>query len=182
MNDLRPTARLAAAIVIAVAILAACSSAAPTPPPNPVAPPTSAPSADGSEDPNAPVTSSPGDGGGQLPVDPGGKLVVPKPGQLDVHDVPADSLAARVDGSTIIVTATWTSGVEPCNVLDTIVVARGAGTFRITLREGHGPEEIACIAIAEQHRTEFEIPAVAAGTYIISDSGGLAAPITVTVG
>jgi hypothetical protein len=107
---------------------------------------------------------------------------VPKPGQLDVHAVPADSLAARVDGSTILVTATWTSGVEPCNVLDSIFVNEGTGTFTITLREGHGPQEIACIAIAEQHRTEFEIPNRPPGTYTITDSGGLAAPIKVTVG
>ena len=109
-------------------------------------------------------------------------MVVPKPGQLDVQDVPADALAARVDGSTIIVTATWTSGVEPCNVLDHIVVTVGDGSYAITLREGHGPEDVVCIAIAEQHRTEIAIPDVAPGTYQITDSTGGAAPIEVTVG
>jgi hypothetical protein len=176
MNVLRPAGGLLAGTLIATLVVAACSSGA-----APSAPPSGAPSGDASQPPDAPVTSSPGDGAGQLPG-PGGKLVVPKPGQLDVHSVPADSLAARVDGSTILVTATWTSGVEPCNVLDSIVVNEGTGTFTITLREGHGPEEIACIAIAEQHRTEFEIPGVPAGTYTITDSGGLAAPIKVTVG
>jgi hypothetical protein len=181
MNELRPAGGLLAGTLIATLLVAACSSAAaPSAPPSGA--PSPAPSGDASQPPDAPVASSPSDGGaGQLPG-LGGKLVVPKPGQLDVHSVPADSLAARVDGSTILVTATWTSGVEPCNVLDTIVVAKGAGTFTITLREGHGPEEIACIAIAEQHRTEFEIPDVAPGTYTITDSGGLATPIKVTVG
>ena len=107
---------------------------------------------------------------------------IPRPGQLDVHPVPIDLLEATVDGSTIIVTATWTSGVEPCNILDTIVVDRGDDSFTITLREGHGPEEVACIAIAEQHRTRFEIPDVPAGSYRILDAGGLATPIEVTVG
>jgi ABC-type transport system substrate-binding protein len=167
MNSL-PTGAFAGLLSMAL-LLAACSSAA-------------APSANPTEpSPDAPVSAPPSDGIGQVP-DPGGKFVVPKPGQLDVHPVPADSLAARVDGSTIIVTATWTSGVEPCNVLDSIEVAQGSGTYTITLREGHGPEEIACIAIAEQHKTKFEIPNVAAGTYTIADSGGLAAPIQVTVG
>jgi hypothetical protein len=182
MNALRPAGGLLAGTLIATLVVAACSSgAAPSAPPSGA--PSAAPSGDASQPPDAPVTSSPsdGNGAGQLPG-PGGKLVVPKPGQLDVHSVPADSLAARVDGSTILVTATWTSGVEPCNVLDSIVVAQGAATYTITLREGHGPEEIACIAIAEQHRTEFEIPDVAAGTYTITDSGGLATPIKVTVG
>jgi len=178
MNTSRPAGRTIAGLVSFALLLAACSSAA-----APSTPPSAPPSANPTQpSPDAPVTAPPSDGAGQVPVDPGGKFVVPKPGQLDVHPVPADSLAARVDRSTIIVTATWTSGVEPCNVLDSIEVARGAGTYTITLREGHGPEEIACIAIAEQHKTEFEIPDVQPGTYTISDSGGLAAPIQVTVG
>jgi len=178
MNTSRPAGRTIAGLVSFALLLAACSSAA-----APSTPPSAPPSANPTQpSPDAPVTAPPSDGAGQVPVDPGGKFVVPKPGQLDVHPVPADSLATRVDGSTIIVTATWTSGVEPCNVLDSIEVARGAGTYTITLREGHGPEEIACIAIAEQHKTEFEIPDVSPGTYTITDSGGLAAPIKVTVG
>jgi hypothetical protein len=181
MNVLRPAGGLLAGTLIATLAVAACSSgAAPSAPPS--AAPSAVPSGDASQPPDAPGTSPPSDGMGQRPGVPGGNLVVPKPGQLDVHSVPADSLAARVDGSTILVTATWTSGVEPCNVLDSIIVAKGTGTFTITLREGHGPEEIACIAIAQQHRTEFEIPDVPPGTYTIADSGGLAAPITVTVG
>ena len=94
----------------------------------------------------------------------------------------AENLAARVDGSTIVVTATWWSGVEPCTILDSIVVDKGDGTFTITIREGSSPQEIACIAIAEQHMTEFEIPDVAAGTWTIRDSGGTAPPVEVTVG
>ena len=113
MNDLRVGRRLGAGILSIAFVVAACGSAA------------------------APVTSPPDDGSG-TPVDPGvagAKRVVPKPGQLDVRAVPADTLTATADGSTITVTATWTSGVEPCNVLDTVVVDRGEGTFSITLRE-----------------------------------------------
>ena len=54
---------------------------------------------------------------------------------------------------------------SPATILDSIVVDQGEGTYAITLREGHGPQDIACIAIAEQHITEFEIPNVAPGTY-----------------
>jgi hypothetical protein len=175
MNALLPTGHFATGLLSMALVLAACSSAA-APSTQPSTPPSSAPSVG----PGEPSPDAPNDGAGQIP-DPGGKFVVPKPGQLDVHPVAADSLAARVDGSTIVVTATWTSGVEPCNVLDSIEVAQGSGTYTITLREGHGPEEIACIAIAEQHKTEFEIPNVPPGTYTIADSGGLAAPIQVTV-
>ena len=167
--------RLGVGLLSLSLLLAACSAAA--------APSASAPPADPS--PETPVTAPPGDPSSPGPVDPGGgegKLVVPKPGQLDVHDVPADELSARVDGTTIIVTASWTSGVEPCNVLDEVRVTPGEAAYAITLREGHGPEDVACIAIAEMHRTEFAIQDVKPGTYRISDTTGGAAPVEVTVG
>ncbi len=129
---------------------------------------------------DTPVTGSPAPSAGN--VGDGGKLVVPKPGQLDVRTVPADELVARVEGTDIIVTVSWTTGVEPCNVLDQVIVGEGDGSYSITLREGHGPEDVACIAIAETHMTEVVIPSVAPGTYQITDAAGGAAPIEVTVG
>jgi hypothetical protein len=171
MNELRRHRRLGAGLLSLSLLLVACTSTG--------APPTSTPPA--SAPPDAPVTAPPSDGSGG--TDPGGAgLVVPKPGQLDVHDVQADAFEARVDGSTIILTITWTSGVEPCNVLDQVAVVKGAGSFAITLREGHGPEEVVCIAIAETHKTEVSIPTDGPGTYQITDATGGAAPIEVTVG
>lgn len=172
MNDLRAT-RFVLTLTAAAILAAACATGSP---PASSPPPAASPSVEPSGDP-------PGD----LPTtDPNtgfaGKDVVPKPGQIDVHPVPADSLTATVDGDTIVVSAIWTSGVEPCHVLDSIVVDRDDAGWTITLREGRGPEEIACIAIAEQHRTTFEIPDVPAGTYRIADQGGLAQPVEVTVG
>ena len=155
-------------------VVAACSNGGAPATPEPSSPDASAP-------PDGIVTSPP-DGGGGVLLPGGGKPIVPKPGQLDVHPIAADSLAARVEGSTVIVTATWTSGVEPCNVLDSILVQKLDGTMTITLREGHGPEEVACIAIAELHSTVFEVHDVAAGTWTIVDSGGRATPVQVTVG
>lgn len=175
MNHHR-TWRFGAGLLSLSLLLVACSAAA-TPSASP--PPSNS-------RPDAPVTAPPSDPADPS-LDPGGigdgaKVVVPKPGQLDVHDVSADSLAARVDGSTIVVTATWFSGVEPCSILDQVVVTKGDGSYRITLREGHGPEDVACIAIAELHKTEIAIPDVAPGTYQITDATGGAATIEVTVG
>jgi hypothetical protein len=170
MNILRSTGRLAAGSLAMALLLIACAGgggAAPSPSPSqsaPDAPSSAAPSTD-----PAPVI--------------GAKPVVPKPGQaIDIHPVPADDLKARVDGNKIIVTVVWTTGVEPCTILDSIVVDKGEGTYRVTLREGSSPQEIACIALAEQHITEFEIPDVAAGDWTITDSGGVATPVAVTVG
>lgn len=175
MNDPHRLRRLGVSLLSLSMLLAACSTAAaPSASPSPASP-----------SPDAPVTAPPGSPADPS-LDPGGigdgaKVVFPRPGQLDVHDVPADSLTARVEGSTIIVTAKWFSGVEPCSILDQVIVTKGVGSYAITLREGRGPEDVACIAIAELHKTDIAIPDVAPGTYQITDATGGAAPIEVTV-
>ena len=83
--------------------------------------------------------------------------MIPKPGQLDVHPVRLDGLAATVDGRHVVVTATWTSGVEPCYVLDHIVVETGARSFTITVFEGHGPGDHICIEIAQIKQTQIDL-------------------------
>ena len=175
--DVIPRRVRSTAVLLALTVaLAACSIGPAT-----SAPPSVAPS--GSAPPDTPVTAPPSDPSVDPSAPPvGAKPVLPKPGQaINVHPIAADSLSARVDGSTILVKATWWSGVEPCTIFDSIVVDQGEGTYTVTLREGNSPQEIACIAIAEQHVTEFEIPNVAAGTWTILDSGGTAPPVEVTV-
>ncbi len=154
-------------VLVALALLAigACSSTAPSVDSNtPVAP-------------DAPVDS--GDG----PIlDPGGgRIVVPKPGQLDVHPVQAETLTANVTGRRVVVSVAYTSGVEPCYVLDSIVVRTGPGSFEIKLREGRGPGDVACIEIAESKRAIVDLGELEPGTYQITDGTGGAAAISVTV-
>jgi hypothetical protein len=134
-------------------------------------------------DPNSPVaTDVPVGPGGGSPFDPNsGRIVIPKPGQLGVHPVPAQSFTAIANGRRVVVTVAYTSGVEPCNVLDSIIVRTGALSFEITLREGHGPEDVACIDIAESKRAIVDLGELEPGTYTISDGTGVAAPINVTV-
>jgi hypothetical protein len=184
MDDLTARRRLGALALTLIAsmALAACSagasaSAAPTDAPAaPSAPPTVGP------DPSAAAPApSDGDGGGVQPD--GAKVVVPRPGAaVDVQPIPAESLTASLDGRRLTVAATWWSGVEPCHILDTVVVDAEDGGFAITLREGRGPDDVACIAIAEQHRTFIEFPAdLVAGTYTIRDATGGAPAIEVVV-
>jgi ABC-type transport system substrate-binding protein len=161
-----------------IVLLAACSSggAAPSTSPAPASP-TPAPSID----PNVPASNDPG-GGGQDPGN-GGDLVVPKPGQIDPRPIPMDpaGLTAAVDGRHVVITASWTSGVEPCYVLDTVIVETGDKAFTITLREGHGPGDVVCIEIAQMKRTQIDLGELEPGTYAISDGAGGAAPIQVVV-
>lgn len=150
-----------APIVLAVFALAACSAGA--------LPATTSPT-------TAPPVSSAGHSEGA-----NSEFVVPKPGQLDVHPILADAFAAQVDGHHVVVTITYTSGVEPCSVLDTIVVERGSGSFAITLREGHGPGDQVCIMIAKVMNTQVDLGDLDPATYTISDATGGAATIQVVV-
>lgn len=162
------TIRRSAGLVALVVLVAACSGAsAPTG--------TLIPSID----PNTPVTDAPGGGGSDPGVGDG--LVVPKPGQLDVHPVSIDLFETRVDGRAVSVIASWTSGVEPCYVLDSVVVDRDGQTFSITVREGHGPEDVACIEIAQMKRVAIDLGELEPGTYTIVDSQGSAAPVEIVV-
>ena len=174
------TPRRLAGLLAVIAFAAACSSAgAAASSPNGAIPGTTRTTA-------APSSPSTGDGtstspdqpiGSRLPhVEPGpgdASFVVPKPGQLDIHPVRMDSISAAVDGRHVVVTALWWSGVEPCSTLDTIVVARGGGTVTITLREGHGPGDVACIDIAQLKGTRVDLGDLDPGTYLISDGGGV---------
>jgi hypothetical protein len=178
----RPGVLISLPAILAVAGIAACGSAAAPPATSvPSSPPASlAPS----QDPNGSVgIDLPAPSEDPALIDPLVRIVVPKPGQLDVRPIPAQKLSAVAAGRHVTLTIDYTSGVEPCNILDSIVVAVGADarTFAITLRQGHGPEKVMCIEIAESKRTIVDLGDLAPGTYAISDTTGGATPITVTV-
>jgi hypothetical protein len=164
------------AIVVPVLAVAACSAAGSpaTSQPTGAPPVASAGPSAGATEPSGDPGGGPGDGGSEA-------FVVPKPGQLDVHPIAADSFSAGVDGRHVVLTITYTSGVEPCSILDTIVVQRGQGSFAITLREGHGPGNQVCIMIAKVMKTQVDLGQLDPGTYTISDATGGADPIQVIV-
>jgi hypothetical protein len=168
--------------IVLVAGTAACGSAAAPPAAEaPSSPPTSLAAG---QDPDASVgIDLPAPSVDPALIDPLVRIVVPKPGQLDVRPIPAQTLTAVAAGRHVTLTIDYTSGVEPCNILDSIVVAVGAEakTFAITLREGHGPQDVVCIEIAESRRAIVDLDDLAPGTYTISDTTGGAAPITMTV-
>lgn len=176
--------RLAGPLVLVLLVTACTGTAAPSGSAAPSAAPASispSPSADppASVDPNEPVgTDVPPSGG----VVGNGPLTVPKPGQVDPRPVKLEELTADVLGRRVQVVATWTSGVEPCYVLDRIVIEKGANSFTITLFEGRGPGEPICIEIAKTKQASVDLGMLEPGTYTIADGAGGAAPIVVTVG
>jgi hypothetical protein len=76
------------------------------------------------------------------------RLVAPRSGMADVHPIRWQSIR-KVNRRTLLVL--FTSGVEPCYVLDHVDVEYGNRHLAITLFEGHEPEKdnVACIEIAE---------------------------------
>ncbi len=180
--------RLAGPFALVLLVAACAGTAAPstTAPSGSPTGPSAAPSGSPAPSLTPPASGDP-DGSVATDVPPGGgdpgqpPLTMPKPGQLDLHPVSIDTLSAVVDGRRVVITATWTSGVEPCYVLDHSVVGREGQTLVITLIEGHGPGDNICIEIAETKRTQIDLGELAPGTYTITDGTGRAVPIEVTV-
>jgi hypothetical protein len=167
--------------LVAALTLGACASgAAPAASASPPAP-TSVPG--GGSSSGDPGTSI-GSGVNPVPVDPGAgqpTLVVARPGQLNPRPLPAAMLEASVDGRHVLVKATWWSGVEPCNVLDSVKVERSGFDIAITLIEGTSDLKAICIEIAMQKATIVDLGELEPGTYTITSPGGDAAPLTITI-
>ena len=186
-TPLRTRTPLVVAGLACLLSLAACANgAAPSSPSGPSASPAPAASSD---DPNAGGGSSdPGAGVGgpvePVPANPTPgqpALVIPRPGRLNPRPIPAANLEATVDGRRVLVKATWWSGVEPCNVLDSVKVERSGTDIGITLIEGASDLTVACIEIAMQKSTIVDLGELEPGTYSISSPGGEAPQVTVTV-
>ena len=177
-------------VIAATVLLGACSAAAApsASPPAMVAPsvPPSASADAGSGGGGS--DGSVGSGGSVIvdptPVDPGAgepTIVVPKAGQKNTHPVGAMTLQASVDGRHVLVKVSWWSGVEPCNVLDSVRVERSGTDIAITIVEGSSDLDAMCIEIAQLKATIVDLGELEPGTYTISSPNSEAPPIQVSV-
>ena len=184
---IRPLLALALAAGLTVG---ACSSAGapPTSDPPPSNPPPAANEPGGGTGNG--TGGDPGSGIGidlpirQPPMDPGAgqaALVVPRPGQRDLRAVSPMTLQASVDGRRVLVKVTWYSGVEPCNVLDSVKVEQSGTDIAITPIEGTGDANAACIEIAVLKATIVDLGELKPGAYRIGSPGSAAPPIEITV-
>lgn len=199
----RPSRRALALALPLTLIIAACSAAA-APTPSPATPtprptPTAVPGEGGSE----PGGGSGGNtGGGTEPGNPGvgivfpnpagppddpllgaATVVVPKKGTIDPRPVNVQLVRAIVQDGNVIVEARWWSGVEECYPTDSVKVDidEAAKTIRVTVLEGSGPGDMACIDIAMLKATAVDLGPLVAGTWTISAAGD-AKPIELEVG
>jgi hypothetical protein len=183
-----PTLALIAALSL---MLGACSSAAgPSAPLSaPAASPSSSqlPSAGPSSGPDDPVTqpADPGAGsgsGGFGGSGDGGDLVIPHPGTINPHPVAVESIVTNVDGRHVTAKLTWTSGVEPCHVLDSVVVSRDGTAIDVTVAEGAADAGAICIDLAKTKSTIVDLGELEPGTYTIGAMDSQIPPVAVTVG
>lgn len=107
-------------------------------------------------------------------------IVIPNPPTQNVHDVAVTNIAAGLDGRRLFVRLAWWSGVEPCNVLDSIAMDSDGTNIRLAVREGAKDLNAACIEIAQFKATIVDLGEMEPGTYTIS-AVGEADPISVTV-
>jgi hypothetical protein len=170
-------ARLALPVALVAMVsltIGACSSGTATSPP----PTTDQPAP---TDPDAGVTSptDPGTGGGGNAG--GAAIVVPKPGTINPHPVAVEQIEPSIDGRHVTVKLTWTSGVEPCYVLDSVVVSRDGNAIFLTVVEGTGEEGAICIEIAQQKATTVDLGELEPGDYTIEATDSDIPPVTITV-
>ena len=129
--------------------------------------------------------SDPGSGGGGIlvPLPRGPKdnplfgnatYLTPTQGLVNQRAVNVQLVRAVVnaDGSATA-DLRWWSGVAPCSALDhvEIVADDAAKTIRLTVIEGSGPGDVACIDIAQLSATAVGLGKLASGTWTISAEG-----------
>jgi hypothetical protein len=107
-------------------------------------------------------------------------VVVPQPGQQNVHPVNVQLVRSSVDGHHVTVELRWWSGVAPCSVLDSVGVGHVDTTYTIEADEGSSGQQVACIDIAQLKATVVDLGDLDPGAYTIKAEGDAPA-ITVTV-
>jgi hypothetical protein len=90
---------------------------------------------------------------------PKAEVVTPRPGMVNVAPIPWVRAEPTGDGTTLRVT--WTSGVEPCYVLDHVVVEEAPDAVTVTLFQGSDPAAgtAVCIEIATDKTVEVQLSA-----------------------
>jgi len=91
-------------------------------------------------------------------------------------------IRAVADSTGVTAELRWWSGVAPCNALDSVQVEKDetAKTIKLTVIEGSGQGDQACIDIAQLKATVVDLGNLAAGTWTISAEGDAPA-ITIEV-
>ncbi|HJP89820.1 MAG TPA: hypothetical protein VJ850_12365 [Candidatus Limnocylindrales bacterium] len=136
----------------------------------------------GGTDPGTGTGGQPGGGiGGLFPDDPNqnplfgqATYLTPATDLQNPHPVNVQLVRAlqREDG-TVLADLRWWSGVAPCSQLDHVEIAKdeAARTIKLTVIEGAGKGDVACIDIAQLSATAVDLGTLGAGTWKLSAEG-----------
>ena len=172
-----PTTRTLPAILLTILAIAACGAAAgpsPTPAATPQPTPTAVPGNVGGGAGGG--SGAIGGGGGGMGLDPilgQATFVGPTAGLINQHPVSVQLVRAAANDQGASAELRWWSGVPPCNALDSVRVVKDetARTIKLTVIEGSGRGDVACIDIAQLKATVVDLGKLAAGTWTISAEG-----------
>ena len=169
--------------LLAAVLVAACSAVAgpgPTPVPTPEPTPTAVPGPGGVGGAGgnvgggvAPPGGVVGPGAGFDPILGQAQFVTPKPNLINQHPVSVQRIRAAADAKGASAELRWWSGIAPCSALDSVRVEKdeSAKTIKLTVIEGSGRGDVACIDIAQLKATVVDLGVLAAGTWTISAEG-----------
>ena len=177
-----PTTRTVTAVLLTILTIAACGAAAgasPTPAATPQPTPTAVPGnggLGGGSGGNSSGGGSGGGGSGGMGLDPilgQATFVGPTPGLINQHSVSVQLVRAAADDVGATAELRWWSGIAPCNALDSVQVDKDetARTIKLTVIEGSGRGDVACIDIAQLKATLVDLGKLAPGTWTISAEG-----------
>jgi hypothetical protein len=170
---------------VAVTSLGACSDAnapaAATPSGTPSDPGSGALTTSGPSgaDPGGGGAGSGGTGVGVAP--PANPTPVNPAAGQPAHPVVPTALQASVDGQHVLVKVSWYGGVEPCSVLDSVVVKIDGTDIAVTPVEGASDLDAMCIEIAVLKATIVDLGDLAPGTYRIASPGSDAPAVEITI-
>jgi hypothetical protein len=135
-----------------------------------------------------PPADFPGDppGGPPQPPDPAPGnpvIVMVHPGQANLRSAHLYELSSRIDGSGhVIVRVRWWGGIEPCEMLDSVLITRDGNRFSLNVRVGSPVGlNVACIEIARDTATLVDLGVLPSGTYAVFAEPGDAPPLMIAV-
>ena len=179
----KPSASLPLAAVLVATLsltIAACASAAaPSSPPTASPPASATPPASSDPDTGASGPSDPGAGGNSGNGD--STIVIPQPGTINPHPVAVEKIEPSIDGRHVTVKLTWTSGVAPCYVLDSVIVSGDGNDIVLSVVEGSADANAICIEIAQTKSTIVDLGELEPGEYTITVTNSQIPPVTITV-
>jgi hypothetical protein len=120
----------------------------------------------------------------QLDPAPGNPVIVTvHPGQANLRSAHPYELGSRIDGTGhIIVRVRWWGGIEPCEMLDSVLITRDGSRFSLNVRVGSPVGlNVACIEIARDTATLVDLGVLPSGHYGVLADPGDAPPLTIAV-